>query len=79
MKEPKIVFKENQIHLTMPNGDKAQHPLAWFPKLENASEKERLDFQFSPFGIHWPNLDEDLSFEGFFNFQKTTDLHQKLK
>lgn len=39
--------------------------LELFPSLLKASKKERLEFEVSPFGVHWPKLDEDLSFEGF--------------
>jgi hypothetical protein len=52
------------------SGEKRSHPLSWFPKLLNASDQERLNYKLSPFGIHWENLDEDLSFEGFFSYSK---------
>lgn len=45
-------------------------PLSWFPRLKNASKSERKNYTFSPYGIHWQELDEDLSFEGFFKFEK---------
>ncbi len=45
-------------------------PLKWFPRLENASEQQRESFELSPFGIHWEEIDEYLSFEGFFTFRK---------
>ena len=41
-------------------------PLDWFPRLEQASVEQRNEFELSAFGIHWEELDEDLSFEGFF-------------
>ncbi|HWV29876.1 MAG TPA: DUF2442 domain-containing protein [Dyadobacter sp.] len=34
------------------------------------SQVERERFELSPFGIHWPELDDDLSFEGFFTYSK---------
>jgi len=40
------------------------------PRLSNASPAEREQFELSAFGIHWPSLDEDLSFEGFFTYSK---------
>jgi len=45
-------------------------PLDRFPRLEHASVEQRNEFELSAFGIHWEELDEDLSFEGFFKFQK---------
>lgn len=34
------------------------------PRLENTADAALNEIELSPFGIHWPALDEDLSFEG---------------
>jgi hypothetical protein len=41
-------------------------PLAWYPRLAAAAAKERANFELigGGQGVHWPNLDEDLSAEG---------------
>ncbi len=39
-------------------------PLVWFPRLMNASDEDRNSFELSRHGIHWDNLDEDISVEG---------------
>jgi hypothetical protein len=41
-------------------------PLAWYPKLLDATSEQRRNWQISGagYGIHWPDLDEDLSTEG---------------
>jgi hypothetical protein len=41
-------------------------PLAWYPKLLDASPEHRKNWKLSGagFGIHWPDIDEDLSTEG---------------
>jgi len=41
-------------------------PLAWYPKLLRASPKERAHWEIcgGRYGIHWPEMDEDLSIEG---------------
>jgi hypothetical protein len=41
-------------------------PLAWYPRLLHASEEQRRNWQLAGggFGIHWPDVDEDLSSEG---------------
>ncbi|WP_198424528.1 DUF2442 domain-containing protein [Geomonas silvestris] len=41
-------------------------PLVWYPRLARASRRERENWQTSGggYGIHWPDLDEDLSTEG---------------
>ncbi|MFM2290629.1 MAG: hypothetical protein RIS29_442 [Bacteroidota bacterium] len=40
------------------------HSINEFPLLANATQEQRENFTLSPFGIHWPELDEDLSYEG---------------
>ena len=41
-------------------------PLAWYPKLLDATPQQRRNWQISGagYGIHWPDIDEDLSTEG---------------
>ncbi len=41
-------------------------PLAWYPKLLHAAEEQRKNWKIAGggYGIHWPDLDEDLSTEG---------------
>jgi Protein of unknown function (DUF2442) len=41
-------------------------PLAWFPRLQHGTAKERNHWRFigRGEGIHWPDLDEDISIEG---------------
>ncbi len=41
-------------------------PLAWFPRLANATPEQRLRWEIAGggYGIHWPDIDEDLSTEG---------------
>ena len=65
----RLWFTDSKICIETLDGQKLSHPLSWFPKLKNASEEEKNNYQFSPFGIHWPTLDENLSFSGFFEFK----------
>jgi hypothetical protein len=39
-------------------------PLAWFPRLLHASAAQRENVEISPRGLHWDDLDEDVSIEG---------------
>ena len=66
----KVWFTESEIFIETISGVKLSHPLSWFPKLDNASKEELLDFELSPFGIHWPSLNEDLSFRGFLDYNR---------
>lgn len=41
-------------------------PLAWFPRLMTATEAQRANWEVAGggYGLHWPDIDEDLSVEG---------------
>ena len=41
-------------------------PLAWYPRLANAAPEQRTRWEIvgAGYGIHWPDIDEDLSTEG---------------
>ncbi|MEI2604383.1 DUF2442 domain-containing protein [Erwinia aphidicola] len=39
-------------------------PLAWFPRLLGATPDQRNNYELSPGGIHWDELDEDISVAG---------------
>lgn len=66
----KVWFEDEKIFIQTTQGEKRSHPLSWFPKLQKASKGVLENFTLSPFGIHWEKLDEDLSFDGFFNYAK---------
>lgn len=39
-------------------------PLAWFPRLMHGNRAERANFQLTYAGLHWPDLNEDISVAG---------------
>ena len=39
--------------------------LLWYPRLNDADDEQKAQYQFGLSGIHWRNLDEDISFESF--------------
>ena len=62
---PKSVrFDENSMWVELSDGRSISVPLAWFPRLLNASPKQRLDYELSSNGLHWEALDEDISIAG---------------
>lgn len=47
------------------NGTTYRQSLLWYKKLRKATDKERENYTFGYDGIHWRELDEDVSFESF--------------
>ena len=54
------------LFVELSDGRTITAPLAWFPRLLHGSAKERNHWRFigRGEGIHWPDLDEDISIEG---------------
>jgi hypothetical protein len=65
-KAVKVWFDSDNVWLLLEDGRQVSAPLAFYPRLLNATVKQRKDFSLigHGIGIHWPALDEDLSVEG---------------
>jgi Protein of unknown function (DUF2442) len=61
-----VRFTEDTIAVDLIDGRTIIVPLAWYPRLFNATPEQRRNWRISGagYGIHWPDLDEDLSTEG---------------
>lgn len=73
MKAQKIWFDKGRIHLLTDDGREGSLPIRLFPRLYNASEAQLQNYTLSHFGIHWLDIDEDLSYEGFFTTETQPD------
>jgi hypothetical protein len=54
----------DEIVVEMTGGGIIRFPIASSPRLKSASPEELSEIEVSPFGLHWPRLDEDLSIRG---------------
>ena len=72
MKANKIWFDENFIYVETTENKQGKMPLAWFPRLQKATSEDLQKFELWAEGswIHWEDIGEDLSVEGFFTFKK---------
>lgn len=61
------------LDVTLHDGRRIIVPIDWFPRLRDATEDDRQNFELMPFGIHWPELDEDISTEGLLSGAKGID------
>ena len=60
-----------EIVIVMHSGDTLRFPIAASPRLASATYAQLDDITLSPFGLHWPQLDEDLSIRGIIEYLKT--------
>jgi Protein of unknown function (DUF2442) len=59
-----VRFDENSLWVELSDGRVIAVPLAWFPRLLNATAEQRGKVEISPMGLHWDELDEDVSVSG---------------
>lgn len=58
-----VRFDEDSFYFDLADGRTISAPLAWFPRLLNATPEQRGNWERigRGYGIHWPDIDEDIS------------------
>jgi len=59
-----VRFGEHTMWVDLTDGRTLGVPLAWFPRLLNATATQRARVELSRSGLHWEELDEDISIAG---------------
>jgi len=61
-----VSVTDDTLSVDLEDGRTIVAPLSWYPRLIHASEEERQNFRVAGagYGIHWPDLDEDIGVEG---------------
>ena len=59
-------YADGYVKVEMESGVELKFPIKGNPRLENGSDQKLKKIEISPFGLHWPDLDEDLSFRGIY-------------
>lgn len=65
MKIERIWFEGDYLYGMGDDGKTYRQSLLWYPRLREADNIERTKYTMSTVGIHWRDLDEDVSFESF--------------
>jgi hypothetical protein len=55
------VCDDAHLTVTLQDGRVLRSPLWRYPRLQNASPSQREVVELMPMGIHWPDIDEDIS------------------
>ncbi len=59
-----VRFDEDLMWVELEDGRTLGVPFAWFPRLLRATPPQRANYFLSPSGIHWDEIDEDISIAG---------------
>jgi hypothetical protein len=57
-------YQDAYIVVSMESGVEIRFPISGNPRLVRGTPEQLNNIEVSPFGLHWPDLDEDLSFRG---------------
>lgn len=71
----KIWLTDTEIWIHTTDGREACEKFANYPRLKFATPNQRANYTVNEEGLRWEDLDEDLSFEGFFHEKKTNPLY----
>ena len=72
-----VVFSDDALSVSLRDGRVISVPLVWYPRLLNATPAQRKNWQIAGggYGIHWPDVDEDLSTEGLLRGARAPRAH----
>jgi len=80
-KATRVSFKGDSLIVELSDGRTISAPLAWYPRLLRGTPVERKHWRLigGGEGIHWPDLDEDLSVENLVLGKRSGESHDSLK
>ena len=73
-----VTFTDDEMSVRLMDGRTITVPLAWYPRLFNATAEQRNKWQVAGggYGLHWPEIDEDLSTKGLLRGAPAPNLQQ---
>ena len=76
-----VMITEDLLSVSLMDGRTISVPLAWYPRLLNATPDQRNNWQIAGggYGLHWPEIDEDLSTEGMLRGAPAPRVSTKLR
>jgi hypothetical protein len=72
---------ESELSVDLADGRTIVVPIAWFPRLAHGSQAERAKWRLigGGHGIHWPDLDEDISVESLLTGRRSRESDSSLR
>ncbi len=71
----RVTVTDDTISVDLEDGRTVSVPIGWYPRLAHGTPEERANFRISGagYGIHWPDLDEDIGVAGLLLGKKSTE------
>ena len=68
---PVAAFRDGErLRVTLADGRAISAPRWWYPRLLDARPEQRAHVELMPMGIHWPEIDEDISIASILRGEK---------
>jgi hypothetical protein len=76
-----LAVSDDTLAVDLADGRTISVPLLWYPRLVHATEQERNNWRFvgDNEGIHWPDLDEDISIENLLEGKASGESQNSLR
>lgn len=76
-----VTVTDDTLSVDLEDGRTIAIPIGWYPRLAYGTSAERSNFQISGagYGIHWPDLDEDIGVEGILLGKKSMESQASFK
>ena len=70
-----VEVTDDTLAVDLEDGRSIAIPIGWYPRLAYGTVEERTNFELSGagYGIHWPDLDEDIGVEGILLGKKSSE------
>jgi hypothetical protein len=81
---PRVVnvsVTDDTLSVDLEDGRTVSVPIGWYPRLAHGTPAERVNVQIAGagFGLHWPDLDEDIGVEGILLGRRSTESPQSFE
>jgi hypothetical protein len=73
-----VKFDDSSMWVHLSDGRTIGVPYAWFPRLLNATPKQRQAVEIGRFGLHWEAIDEDISIAGLLAGRRDQTVHSSI-
>ncbi len=76
-----VIVTDETLAVDLEDGRTIAVPIGWYPRLAHGTPAERANFRISGggYGIHWPDLDEDIGVEGLLLGKKSMESPSSLE
>ena len=74
-----VRISDTELTVELEDGRTLSVPLVWYPRLQHGTSAERQQFEVGAYGIHWPKLDEDISYRGLLLGRRSQESPASLK